>query len=284
MQPKLGILAGGGRLPADIIDTCKRTGRPFFVVAFEDQADPELCSDTDHLVVRLGAAGRMLKALRDNGVEEIILAGSIRRPSMAALRPDMWGAKFLVRRSGIMALGDDGLLTVLVKTLESEEGFRVVGVKDVAGHLLSPLGKIGAITPTDSDKADIRTAVRAAYDLGARDAGQAAVARHGSIIGLEDEEGTDALLTKLGANQEISSRPDRSGVLAKVAKPGQERRADLPAIGVNTVINATDAGLSGIVVEAEGSIILDKENVIREADRLGLFVLGVNVEDILADG
>lgn len=269
-------------MPADIVDVCQRTGRPFFVIAFEGQAEPDLYTGIPHMVVRLGAAGRTLKALRDNGVEEIIFVGGIKRPNLAQIRPDLWGVKFLAQ-SGALALGDDGFLTTLVKKLERDEGFRVVGVKDIAKKLLAPKGVIGSKEPTESDLIDIRAAVRAALELGAEDIGQAAVSRDGNIIGLEDAEGTDALLQRISEIHSPVNGQGLHGVLAKVAKPQQERRADLPTIGVMTVRNAAKAGLAGIVVEAQGSIILEKQQLIAKADELGLFVFGVAVKDFTDD-
>ncbi len=292
MQPKLGILAGGGRLPADIINICQRTGRAFYVIAFEGQADDGLCDNIAHSGIRLGAAGRTLDTLRENGVEEIIFVGSIDRPTLGQLRPDIWGVKFLAR-SGAMALGDDGLLSVLVRTLEQEEGFRVVGVGDVAQELLAPMGAIGSIRPSDADHADIKIAVAAALDLGAKDLGQAAIARGGDVVGLEDSMGTDALLHRTtalsgpGQPQDTRNVPGdahgnaHEGVLAKVAKPQQERRVDLPTIGMKTLENAAQAGLAGIVVEAGATIILEQYEIAERADKLGLFVVGIHTEDIL---
>lgn len=280
MQPKLGILAGGGRLPADIVDICRRTGRAFHVIAFAGQADDALCEDTPHTNIRLGAAGRTLKALRENDVEEIIFVGSISRPSLAEMRPDSWGVKFLAR-SGAMALGDDGFLTSLIRTLEKKEGFRVVGVGDVARELLAPLGAIGSIQPSGADQPDIRVAVSAARELGAKDVGQAAVSRNGRVIGLEDSSGTDALLHRISPVPAAEPQGSPVGVLAKVAKPQQERRADLPAIGVDTVRNAARAGLAGIVVEAGAAIVLERDRVADIADELELFVVGIRTDDFL---
>ena len=280
MQPKLGILAGGGRLPADIVDICQRTGRSFHVIAFEGQVDDGLCDNIPHSRIRLGAAGRTLKALRENGVEEIIFVGSIARPGLTQLRPDSWGIKFL-GRSGAMALGDDGFLTVLVRTLEHKEGFRVVGIRDVASELLAPVGPIGSILPSGADQSDIKVAVAAARDLGLKDIGQAAIARHGEVVGLEDSLGTDALVQRVGALPGSDLRKAPAGVLAKVAKPQQERRADLPTIGVDTLENAARAGLAGIAVEAGAAIVLERDRVAEKADELGLFVVGIHMENLL---
>ena len=281
MQPKLGILAGGGRLPADIIDICQRTGRPFYVIAFDEQVEQGLCDGVPHSCIRLGAGGQTLKTLRDNHVEEILLVGSIKRPSLAQLRPDMWGIRFLAR-TGAMALGDDGILTLLVRTLEENEGFRVIGIEDIAQEFLAPSGAIGSVIPSADNQEDIRLAVSAAMDLGRKDIGQAAVARNGRIVGLEDASGTDSLLDRLSTQIKQERPDDLQGVLAKIAKPQQERRADLPTIGVTTVENAARVGLAGIVVEADGAIVLERKKVAEKADQLGLFVLGIHPEAILA--
>lgn len=266
--PKLGILAGGGELPRLLIQSCRNQGRAVFVIAFKGQCDDETVTGVEHAWVRLGAAGTSIKLLNDNGVQDLVMAGHIRRPSMAALMPDARAIRFLA--GGAMNRGDDGLLRTIIGGLERDEGFRMVGVHDVMPQLLSPEGPIGQIAPVNDDQADIDTAIQGAWDLGAADKGQAAVALNGTLVALEEQDGTDAMLRRL-----ITTGQARGGVLAKMTKPGQERRADLPAIGQLTVENAHAAGLKGIVVEAGGSIIVGRDAVIETADALGLFVVGV---------
>lgn len=130
--PKLGIIAGTGDLPRRVVDACAASGRPYFVLAFKDQTSPEtIGDDTPHEWVRLGAAGKALKLLRRNEVEDIVLAGSIDRPSLSELKPDLWATMFLAR-VGPSALNDsDGLLGAFVHELEQNEGFRVIDVETV---------------------------------------------------------------------------------------------------------------------------------------------------------
>ena len=275
MQPKLGILAGGGMLPAMLVQECRRRGRPFFVIAFEGQADPSLVAGeaaVPHAWVRLGAAGTALKHLRKQGVGELVMAGSIRRPSMAALRPDFWAMKVLARAGGL-ARGDDAVLSTIIEALR-REGFGVVGVDEVMPDLVAPEGVLGAVRPDAAASADIEAGIAAALDLGARDIGQAAVVRDGQVVALETAAGTDAMLRDCAAQ----APTEPAGVLVKVAKPGQERRADLPTIGTDTVAGASKAGLRGIAVEAGGALIVEMEAVVAAADAAGLFVAGVRVD------
>lgn len=267
---KLGILAGGGKLPARIIEACRENDRPFFVIAFKGQADDATVAGTPHAWVRLGAAGKTLKLLRQAGVEVLVMAGRIRRPSLAALRPDAWAARFLVR-SGAMALGDDGLLSAVIGELEANEGFRVIGPETLLPDILAAEGVYGDVEPDGQARRDIQRGIEAARDLGARDLGQGAVVRAGEVIAVEDAEGTDAMLERC--------RPGAGGVLVKVAKPGQESRVDLPTIGVSTVDMARAAGLAGIAVQAGRALVVDRAAVIERADEAGLFVVGVTVPE-----
>ena len=268
MLPKLGILAGGGELPRLLIQTCAQAGRGVFVIAFKGQCDEETVQGVDHAWVRLGAAGKSIQYLKDNAVAQLVMAGRISRPGISSLMPDARTIKFLA--SGVMNRGDDGLLRAIIKTLEEQEGFALVGVHHVMPDLLSPQGVMGTHQPGPSDQLNIDAAVQAALDLGDQDKGQAAVALNGHPVALEERDGTDAMLRRL-----IESGLGRGGVLAKMTKPGQERRADLPAIGRMTVDNAHAAGLMGIVVEAGGSIIVGRDAVIQAANEKGLFVVGL---------
>jgi DUF1009 family protein len=273
MPKRLGILAGGGQLPRRMIEACRATGREFFVLAFEGQADPTMVEDAPHAWVRLGAVGEAFRHLREAGVEEIVLAGPVTRPSLADLRPDLRGAAFLARVGGI-AFGDDGLLSAIVKEIEGE-GLRVVGADDVLAALLTPEGACGRFEPDEIAWSDIRRGITVARALGRLDVGQAAVVQQGLVLGVEALEGTDALLQRCAALR----RDGPGGVLIKVSKPKQERRVDLPTIGVATIAKAAAAGLRGIALESRGSLIIDREAVARAADAAGLFVIGVKVEE-----
>lgn len=273
MPPKLGIVAGGGGLPARLIAACRAAGRPFFVIALEGQADPALPQDTLHAWVRLGAAGEAIARLHAEKCQDLVFVGTVRRPSLADLRPDGWTAWFLAR-TGTAAMGDDSLLSALVRTLEHDEGFRVVAVESVLPDLLAREGAYGRQAPGAEDRDDIATAVAAALDLGARDIGQAAVARNGYVVALEHTDGTDAMLARLA--EDAPPSPPR-GVLAKVRKPGQESRVDLPTVGTETVRAAARAGLRGIVIEAGGALIADASQLAAAADDAGIFVAGIAV-------
>lgn len=270
-QVMLGIVAGGGSLPLQLIACCRNSGRAFFVLALEGVADMTALKDVPHAQVRLGAVGESLAILKEAGAKELVLAGQVKRPSLASLRPDMAGAKLLARLGAAFFSGDDTLLKAVIVFLE-EEGFRVVGADDVMAGLLAPLGVLGIVQPDAQAEADIAQGVIAACALGAQDVGQAAIVEHGEVLGVEDAEGTDALIGRCAALK----REKRGGVLVKMKKPGQERRVDLPSIGLETVEKLAAAGFCGIAVESGASLILDQEKTLARADALGLFIIGVS--------
>jgi hypothetical protein len=270
MAPKLGILAGAGELPLRVIEACRAANRPFFVLAFEGSADPAIAAEAPHAWIRLGAAGEGLRILRENGVAELVMAGGVKRPSVLQLRPDWRTAKFFAR-IGYRALGDDGLMKAVIHELEQVEGFRVVGLDSILGASLAPDGPFGRHAPDEQARHDIAHGFGIIRALGALDIGQAVVVQQGLVLGVEAIEGTDALIARCGALR----REGPGGVLVKGAKPGQERRADLPTIGPRTVAGAAAAGLRGIAVEAGSTILVDRADLVLAADRSGLFVIGV---------
>ncbi len=268
MTNRLGIIAGGGGLPRRLIEACRAAGRDIFVLALEGAAEPATVADAPHAWCRIGAAAKGLALLRENNVTELVLAGGIRRTSLAAMRPD-WRAAKLFARIGYRALGDDGLLSAVVGELESE-GFRVIGADQLLAAGQAPEGPFGRVSPDAQSTADIALGRRVARVLGRLDIGQAVIIQQGLVLGVEAIEGTDELMRRCTALR----REGVGGVLVKIEKPGQERRADRPTIGPRTVALAEETGLAGIAVEAGATIVLDRDEVIRAADRAGLFVVG----------
>jgi hypothetical protein len=275
---RVGVAAGSGRLPIEIVDALVAAGHRPYVVLLEGEADahPALTAQ-DHWIMPLEDVGQLARRLRANCITHLVMAGGVsRRPRLSALRPSVGLFKLLSRMLLILLRGgDDALLRSLVRAVE-REGLTVVGAHEIVPDLLAGAGTFTAAKPTTSDRRDLHAAAVAARAIGALDIGQAAVAIGGRAVALEGIEGTDGLLERtkaLRGNGRIAGRT--RGVLVKCAKPQQELRADLPTIGPATVDAAHAAGLAGIGVEAGRSIILDQAEVISRADRLGLFVVGL---------
>ena len=172
--------------------------------------------------------------------------------------------------------GDDALLRYLLSLFE-KEGFEIVAPQTLCQSLLLPEGILGTVKILDAQSEDTRKACEVASQIGALDIGQAAVVCRGVVLAVEAQEGTDAMLGRiLSLPKTIRGTLDnRSGVLAKMVKPGQDIRVDLPTIGPLTVENASKAGLAGIVGEGGRAFIIEREKTIQMANEAGLFIAGL---------
>jgi DUF1009 family protein len=272
---KVAIVAGSGRLPIDLAEKLASGGYPPFVVMVNGEAD-EVLAAYDHQRVELESFADLAPLLKRNGATHAVFVGGIsRRPKLSKLRPSVALFRLMPRILANVTKGDDGVLRTLVGMMESSE-IRVLGAHEIAPDLLASHGSMTDASPLKSDWRDLDAATEAARAIGLLDIGQGAVAIGGRAIALEGIEGTDGLLERVKAMRghgRIAGK--KRGVLVKCAKPGQELRMDLPAIGPATVIAAHEAGLAGIGVEADRSLVVDAANVFGEANRRGLFVVGI---------
>jgi len=280
---KLGLIAGGGELPIRLARQCAAVGRPLFVVRLKGMADADLGA-FEGADVGIAELGKGISVMKAAGCQAICLAGIVKRPDFSALKPDLRGLKALPGVIAAARRGDDALLRFLVGEFESE-GFAVEGAHEVAAGLTLPHGALGALTPGPEHMMDLHKAFYVAGEIGRLDVGQGAVVCQGLVLAVEAQEGTDAMLERCAGLPEAlrGSLKDRRGVLAKRPKPIQEQRVDLPAIGVATVVAAAQAGLAGIVGEAGKVLVMDHAAVAKAADDCGLFVYGLDPQDLPAD-
>lgn len=272
MLPKLGIIAGGGELVAELCLACRNSGRQHFVAGIRGNVDLTTLKTSPHTIIRLGAIGDLITKFKKESVEEVVMVGSIQRPTWQEVRPDLRGLKLLPKLlSG--GQGDGDILRIAIKELENE-GFGVVGVEEVLPELLTPVGKIGKHSPSFQANKDIRHGLSVARTIGDLDIGQAVVVQQGMILGVEAAEGTDSLVSRCG----LLSKPGDKGTLIKIKKAQQDSRADLPTIGPRTVEGVHRSGLGGIALQAQASLIVQRSKVIALADQYGLFVLGINLK------
>jgi UDP-2,3-diacylglucosamine hydrolase len=279
---KLGLIAGGGDLPVRLAEHCRDGALPLHVSRISAMSDPRLRAFAGS-EAPIASIGERIKALKADGVDAVVFAGLVKRPDFATLKPDLRGALALPRLIAEARKGDDALLRAVLQEFE-KEGFQIVGADEVLEDLLATEGLIAARAPTESEQGDIAVAARIAAAMGALDIGQGAVVCDGLVLAVEAQEGTDAMLTRVAhLPADIrGSREARRGVLCKRAKPIQERRVDLPTVGLKTVDGVARAGLAGIAVEAGGALIIDRPAVVAAADEAGLFLVGF-AADTLAD-
>lgn len=275
---RTAIIAGSGLLPLEVARALRGSGTEPLVVMVEGEADAAL-ADYDHLSTTIGGLGAHISKLKARGVTRAVLAGGIAsRPRLRELKMDRYLIAGLPKVAAALRRGDNALLSTVVALAETN-GIRIVGAHEIVPALLAGAGPLGRRKPGKTHRDDIRQAWRAARTLGELDIGQGAVSVGGRVVAVEGAEGTDAMLSRVADLRSAKRIPAKGGVLVKCAKPGQELRADLPSIGPRTVTGAAAAGLAGIAVERDRALVLDAQATATEADKAGIFVVGIDATE-----
>jgi DUF1009 family protein len=270
----IALVCGAGSLPLAVADLLERRGRKVLLFPLQGVVRTEDYSSRPHKFMRMAQLGTFLRAMRAAECRELVMIGAVTRPALWQLRFDWESFKLLRRFIAAYRGGDDHLLRSAAKTLE-EYGIVLRGAHEVAPEILVPAGALGRLQPSKSNREDIVLGLDYLATAGRFDIGQAIVVANRHVLAVEAAEGTDGMLARvaeLRANGRIRSR---GGVLVKAPKPQQDRRFDLPSIGPKTVEGATRAGLSGIAVTANETVMAEPATLAADADRAGLFVFGV---------
>lgn len=272
---RLAIVAGGGDLPRRVAEQARRTGRNPLLVGLRGFVEQALLADFNGHELSVGELGRLIQLMKSEGCEEMVFAGWLKRPDFGSLKLDLKGVQSLPKILAAAGKGDDALLRAVMDVF-ADAGFRIIGADEVLNDLVVAAGPLGALAPAADHWPDIRRAAEVAKISGSLEIGQGAISCAGLILAVEAQEGTDRMLARIpDLPVEIRGAPAiRRGVLVKRPKPQQERRIDLPTIGVATVDGAARAGLAGIAVEAGAALVVDRAAVAAAANAAGLFIYG----------
>jgi DUF1009 family protein len=272
----VGLIAAGGALPFAVANSLNQRGISSVLFALSGICDAHRVEQFHHHWISIGQLGRAIKLFRAEGCRDLVFIGALVRPALAEIRLD-WGTLRVWRQVwAAFRGGDDHLLSGIGGILE-REGFRMMGIKDVAPDLLMPAGCLTRIGPDAPAAADIDKGRQVLRALSPFDVGQAVAVIDGHVVGVEDIEGTDGLLARVSRLREqgrIRTAAGR-GVLVKAPKSGQDLRFDLPTIGPRTVEGAVKAKLAGVAVLAGNALVVEPQALIAAADAAGLFVTGL---------
>ncbi|HZE52633.1 MAG TPA: UDP-2,3-diacylglucosamine diphosphatase LpxI [Bradyrhizobium sp.] len=272
----VGLIAGGGVMPFAVAESLTARGVDPVVFALKGACDPLAAERFRHHWISVGQLGKAEKLFRAENCRNLVFIGTLVRPALSEIRLD-WGTLRVIGRVwAAFRGGDDHLLSSIGRILE-QDGFRMVGIKDVAPDLLMPEGCVTRKAPDENAMADITKGRDVLRALSPFDIGQAVVVIDGHVVGVEDIEGTDGLLARIArlrAEGRIRAKAAR-GVLVKAPKSGQDLRFDLPTIGARTVEGAAAASLAGIAIVAGNTLVAEPQTMIETADAAGLFVIGL---------
>jgi DUF1009 family protein len=272
----VGVIAGGGAMPFAVADSLQARGIATVLFALRGSCDPVRVERFRHHWISVGQIGRATKLFRSEGCRDLIFIGALMRPALSEIRLDWGTVRVIGRILSAFRGGDDHLLSGIGRILE-QDGFRMVGIRDVAPDVLMPEGAIARAAPDQAATSDIAKGRDVLRALSPFDIGQAVVVIDGHVVAVEDIEGTDGLLARvarLRGEGRLRTGTGR-GVLVKAPKSGQDLRFDLPTVGPKTIEGAAKAGLAGIAIIAGHTIAADSQSMIEAADKAGLFIQGL---------
>jgi DUF1009 family protein len=277
MQGPLGIVSGGGTLPFEVADAAIARGRKVLLFPIKGAADPQRAKSYPHRWIGVTQGRTLMRLMRKEGCRDVVLIGSLNRPSPWQILLSLHDIlSMLPTLIGALRRGDNHLLSVVARFAE-RNGFHIIGAHEVAPEILVKKGSLTARQPSDIQRTSIDRGLALLNAIGSYDVGQGAVVINQNIVAVEGIEGTDAMLARvrdLRRSGRVATMAGE-GVLVKAPKPQQDRRFDLPAIGPKTVRGVAEAGLAGLAVVAGQTVIAEPEELLREADRLKVFVVAV---------
>jgi DUF1009 family protein len=264
---KLGLIAGNGKFPLIFATEARREGYEVVAVAHRGETQQEIEELVDQVTwIQVGQLGKLIQTFKRAGVTQAAMAGGIRKVKLLSnFRPDLRGIRFL---AGLNSREDDALLRGVADELE-KEGITVLESTLCLPHIVAEEGVLTQHVPSPAQWEDIHYGFHLAKEIGRLGVGQTVVVKSGVVVAVEAVEGTDAAIARGGSLA-------RSGcIVVKVSKPRQDLRFDVPAVGVETIRRIHEVKGAALAVEAEKTILLERDEMLREASRCGVIVAAV---------
>ncbi|MGV3278210.1 LpxI family protein [Rickettsiales bacterium LUAb2] len=272
---KLAIICGNGDLPKKVISSLINQQIQFVVVGIKGITKKSIVSNYNHIWIKLGEVRDAITQLQHLGVTNLCFVGQITRPSLSAISFDDLG-KSILKQYLSKATGDNSLLSIIIKVLE-QYNFTIIAAQSIEPNLLSFIGNYNNVEPNKTNWQDIIYGFNIAKQFGKLDIGQSIVVQQNVIIAVEGVEGTANLIKR---SKKIIKKQGSKAILIKVKKPNQDNRIDLPTIGEKTVKQAKKSGITGIIIEAGSTIVLNPEKLKKIADKYNIFIVSINEEII----
>ncbi len=273
---KLGVIAGNGALPSMVIKAARNQGYDVCVFGIIGAYDSRLEVDCK---IPLQQLGQTFRAIKKNKCTEVVIVGGVTRPNLLSFIPDLETMKFCTRvtlQARKNGIGDDAVLRILISVFE-KHGITILAANDIIEDIMAPTGVLTKSKPTKSNDIDINRGRIVTDAIGDLDIGQCCVVCRGQVLAVEGPEGTDEMLKRVAqlSQKMKGSLKKREGVLVKLPKPNQDRRIDMPTIGLTTIENASFAGLAGIAYAGEATQFIDVDACMKRANELGMFLIGL---------
>ena len=264
----IAIFAGRGVLPKMLIENFQKNNRKFLLFLLEGEKYDINYSEFNPVMLPYGAIERFFEILRKNEIKQLVFIGGVTKPNFSSLKVDKKGAILLAKILANKILGDDAVIRAVIKFFE-KEGLKILKIEDLLDCVISTKSTLTKVFPSEENLQNIKIGIEAIKHFSRFDVGQSMVIAQKQIIAIEALEGTDEMIKRC---KNLPVNYKENAVLVKLKKRNQSGKADLPTIGVATIKNSFEAGIKGIAIQANSTLVLEKEEVIKVADELGLFL------------
>ena len=267
------ILAGNGFLPINVIKVLKEEKKNFYILIISEKGWDKQIQNYSHKIINLGSIITELLLLKKIGFNNIVFAGSIKRPNISGIKPDIKSLKILPKLIKIFLKGGDNFLLKFVISELEKMKFKVHSIKSIAPNLFLSEGNFTKSKPNKINIYDIDRGKKILNTLSKFDIGQSIIVQQGTVIGIESIEGTDELIKR--CNKFFKEEGDKA-VLIKLFKKNQEFKADLPTLGMRTFSICKKYKIGGIVFSANKTLFIEHKKIIEKMNINKMFLFGIN--------
>ncbi len=263
---RIGLVAGSGRLSSEFVSCAKKRGKRVSVVALSAEIKDSLSREADSVVhIPPTQPNKIIRFFSDENVEEIGLVGKVEKSLLfQSLRFDLTVLRFMKSAKN---MADATIMDAVIEFVE-ENGMKVVPQTKYLEHLITPRGTITKKKLRQNQRKSSEYAFQIARSVAALDIGQTVVVHKGAVVAVEGVEGTNEAIRRGCA------LAGKGAVVCKVARPKQDMRYDIPTVGLETLQVMREGGASVLILEAGRTFLIDRERLTREADAIGIVVVG----------
>jgi DUF1009 family protein len=263
----IGLIAGSGALPLIIARDVAQRHYRVVAIAIEDLAEPEIESYAHATYwINVGKLGRLINLLHQHQIKRVIVAGKVPKTLLykSKITPDLRAIKLLFTVKG---RSDEAILNAFKEELQGE-GIEIIDTTAFSPEIVTPVGLLTSIPPTQQEMKDIEYGWFIAKEIGRLDIGQTVVVKGQAVMAVEAIEGTDEAILR------GCSLAGEGAVVVKISRPNQDMRLDVPTVGMTTLENMIKGKARVLALEAARSIIVDKVEFIKRAESAGISVVG----------
>ena len=267
---KIGIIAGGGKLPIIIGESLIKSKFEIIFFCIKDHYDSKFYKNYEHETISITSLKLIIRKLKEKDIKKIIMVGKVTRPSIKDIKFD-FSTLSLIKYLALESKGDNKLLNSISK-LFHDKGFSIYDWKKKCQDIFVKEKYLTSTLPSKFAIKNLQKGLNSFKYIGRADIAQSLIVQNSIILGVEAAEGTDELIKRC---LKYKKRGDK-GILIKFTKYNQNKILDIPVIGLKTVKNLLKYNYEGIYLETNKCIIIDKEKVIKFCNSNSIFIATVD--------